>query len=93
MARRPPTPVETAARRDLRALPRPYRDGAVGKAYLELARILDAGVPARDAAAVAREMRLCLLTLYDLAPPKAEADFVDEVRLKREKRMREVAAE
>ena len=89
VARRLPTPVETAARRDLRALPKPYRDGAVGKAYLELARILDAGVPARDAAAVAREMRLCLLTLYDLAPPKTETDFVDEVRQRREKRMAE----
>jgi hypothetical protein len=86
-------PAELAARRDLRALPKLYGTSAVAKGYLELARILDLGVPARDAAAVQREMRLTLMTLYDLAPAKPEDDFVDEVRLKREERMKGIAAQ
>ena len=87
MPPRRPLAIETAARRDLKALPREYSDSAVGKSYLLLARRLDAGVSTRDAATLAREMRLALLALHELAPPKAEDDFVDELRVAREKRM------
>jgi hypothetical protein len=92
-ARRPQTPAETAARRDLRQLPKPYRDSAIGKAYLALAEMLDAGPPARDAAALAREMRLCYMALEAMAPRKADDDFVDEVRQRREARMAQAGSQ
>ena len=90
--RRRPLAVEAAARKDLRAFPSAYRDSAVGKTYLLLARRLDAGLSARDAATLAREMRLTLLALYDLAPPHREDDPMDELRERRERRMQQLAA-
>ena len=90
MPRRPPTPVETAARRDLRALPKPFCDSAVAKAYLELAKMIDAGaMTPKELPAAVREMRLIYMTLDAMAPHKPADDFVDEVQMKREKRMRE----
>ena len=91
--RRLPTPASSAARRDLRQLPKPYRDCAIGKAYLALAEMLDERPPARDAAAITREMRLCYMTLEAMAPHKPEDDFVDEVQKKREERMRASSAD
>lgn len=85
--------VEAAARRDLAALPPLYRDSALGKTYLLLARRLDAGVSTRDAGQLAREMRQCLLTLHTLAPPKRADDPADELAKKREDRMRREAAD
>lgn len=92
MPRRPTTPVSTAARRDLRSLPRPYRDSAIGKAYVELAEMIDAGVPPKEAASVTRELRLCYMTLEAMAPHKPEDDFVDEVAARREARMRQAGS-
>jgi hypothetical protein len=48
---------------------------------------MDAGVSTRDAATLAREMRMVLLAMHEMAPPQAEDDFVDELRVKREQRM------
>jgi hypothetical protein len=79
--------VERAARKDLSALPPEYRSGAVARAYLMLGRRLDQGVSARDAAQLTREMRLCLLALYQLAPARHESDPVDELKARRETRM------
>lgn len=92
MTARRPLSVETAARKDLAALPAEYRNSAVAKSYLLLARRLDLGVSARDAAQLTREMRLCLLALYDLAPAKHENDPADELRAKREERMRSIGS-
>ena len=85
-----PLAVERAARKDLRAFPALYRDSAVARAYLLMARTLDDGVPAREAAGVAREMRLIMLALNALAPPKPEDDFVDEARAEHEQGMARV---
>ena len=82
--------VEAAARRDLAALPPTYRNSAVAKAYLLMARRLDAGVSARDTAQVTREMRLCLLALYELTPAKHANDPVDELKAKREQRLQDL---
>jgi len=79
--------VEAAARKDLATMPTEFRNGAVAKSYLMLCRRLDSGVSARDAAGLTREIRLCLLTLYDLAPAKHKDDPVDEVKNRREQRM------
>lgn len=88
-----PLGIEAAARRDLAPMPAEYRNSGIGKAYLLLARTLDAGVPARDKAVLAREMRLCLELLKNLAPDKGAEDFVDEVKARREKRMTAAAGE
>jgi hypothetical protein len=85
-------PVETAARRDLKDLPPAYARSAIATAYLLLARRLDAGVSARDAATLARELRLALLALYELAPPAREGDPTDELRARREQRLAELPA-
>lgn len=87
--RRASLQAETAARRDLKALPKDISAGGLGIAYLVLARRMDAGVSTRDAATLAREMRMVLLAMHEMAPPAAEDDFVDELRLKREQRMLE----
>jgi hypothetical protein len=88
-ARRRPLSAEAAARRDLRALPKDISTGALGTAYVILARRMDSGVSTRDAATLAREMRMALLAMHEMAPPAAEDDFVDELRVKREQRMME----
>lgn len=89
--RRVPLAVEAAARRDLRAFPPEYRNSAIAKGYLLLARRLDAGVSARESAGLLREMRLTLLTLNELAPPAPEASYTDELQAKREKWMNNLA--
>jgi hypothetical protein len=89
---RSPLNVERAARKDLRAFPPVYRDSALGRAYLLLARRLDAGLSASDTVRAVNQMRLCLLTLTTLAPPSAGEDFVDEFTTRREQRMRELQA-
>lgn len=91
-ARRKAGPIETAARRDLRALPDDYARSAIGASYMLLARRLDFGVSARDAATLTRELRMALLALYELAPPTRENDPMDDLRARREKRMKELAS-
>jgi hypothetical protein len=86
-ARRKAGPIETAARRDLRALPGDYAKSAIGASYVLMARRMDFGVSARDAATLARELRMALLALYDLAPPARENDPMDDLRARRENRM------
>lgn len=90
--RRPTRPVEAAARRELRALPKPYSDSVIAKSILEMAIMLDANPIPRDATALAREIRLGMEALHALAPAKAPDDFVDEVRQKREQNMRDAAS-
>lgn len=87
MPARRPVSIESAARKDLATMPPEFRNGAVAKSYLLLCRRLDSGVSARDAAGLAREIRLCLLTLYDLAPARHKDDPIDEVKTRREQRM------
>lgn len=80
--------VERAARADLRAVDATYSNSGVAKAYLDAARRLDADPTDRDGVALMREMRLCLLTLWELSPAKREDDSVDEFTKRREERMR-----
>ena len=87
--RRPPHPAEAAARRELRALPKPYCDGVLAKGILVLARMLDEYPLARDATALQAEIRKSMESLHALSPAKAPDDFVDEVRARRERNMKE----
>jgi hypothetical protein len=90
MAARRTLSIEAAARKDLAALPAEYRNSALAKSYLLQARRLDAGVSGRDVAMLSREMRLTLLSLYELAPAKHASDPVDELKARREQRMSEL---
>ena len=55
--------VSKAATGELRALPKALRASTLASSILELARRLDAGPPDREAALLAREMRLALSDL------------------------------
>ena len=55
--------VERAARAELKALPVPLRSSTLAAAVLELAHRLDAGPADREAAQLARELRLGLADL------------------------------
>ena len=55
--------VERAARAELKALPVPLRTSTLVAAVLELARRLDGDPPDREAASLARELRLALADL------------------------------
>lgn len=90
-SRRPRT-IEAAAKQDLAGLPAVYRNSALAATYLMLARRLDAGVPTGMLPQVGREMRQCLLALYQLAPAKPAGDPADEVGAKRVERMEREAA-
>lgn len=89
--RRPVLAVERAARKDLRAFPPEYRDSAIAKGYLLLARRLDAGVSAGESARLLREMRMTLLTLNELSPPASEESYTDELQARRERWMTNLA--
>jgi hypothetical protein len=56
--------VSKAARAELKALPAPLRTSTLAAAVLELARRLDNDPPDREAAQLARELRLALAELH-----------------------------
>lgn len=89
--KRAPLSIEAAARRDLRAFPPEYRNSAIAKAYLLMARRLDAGLSAGETARLVQQMRMTLLTLNELAPPAPEASHTDELQAKREQWMKNLA--
>jgi hypothetical protein len=69
--------VERAARLELKALPKALRSSTLAAAAVELARRLDDGPTDREAAAVARELRLALIELHrraggDIAPSETD---------------------
>lgn len=80
--------VEAAVARDLKAMPAALRNGAIAAAAAKLAHELDAmPMTPRDAAGHARELRMCMTQLADLAPGERKGDVTDEVRARREARM------
>jgi hypothetical protein len=64
--------VSDAARRDLARLPENLRESALAAAVLDLARRLDDDPGDRDAAGVARELRIALATLRGWGAETAE---------------------
>lgn len=91
--RRPVLAVERAARNDLKQFPDAYRNSALAKGYLLLARRLDAGVSARDSAALLGRMTQTLLTLHELSPAESPDSVVDQLATRREARMGSLAGE
>lgn len=80
-----------AVRKDLDKLPEPMREGGIAATALMLARQLDdygGDMSARDVAGHARELRIALETLREQAPGDVKGDSTDEVRERRERRMR-----
>lgn len=83
--------VEQAVKSDLEQLPLSMRSGGVAAVAITCARVLDeGGLAPRDAAGFAREVRLALAQLREMAPGGgAKGDVTDEVRARREKRLAE----
>lgn len=71
--------VEKAVRRQLEGMPGDVREGPLAHSALVLAAEIDAGVRARDAAAVVRELRMVMMRLEDRTPAAGQGDFVDEL--------------
>jgi hypothetical protein len=82
------TSMEEAVETDLAQLPANLRSGGIAAVALMCARVLDeGGLPPRDAAGFAREIRLALAQLRDMSPGEVKGDVTDEVRERREKRL------
>lgn len=80
--------LEESVRNDLAALPVSMRRGGVARVAVMCARILDqGGLTPRDAAGFAREMRLALAQLREMAPGEVKGDTTDEVKERRERRL------
>jgi hypothetical protein len=78
--------IRAAVRRDLASISVPGADG-IGRSALLLARMLDSGeLEPREAVTAARELRVTMTGLLDLAPPRAEGSIVDELRARRSAR-------
>jgi hypothetical protein len=80
--------LEESVRVDLAALPASMRRGGVARVALMCARVLDeGGLSPRDAAGFARELRLALAQLREMAPGEVKGDVTDEVKQRRERRL------
>jgi hypothetical protein len=80
--------VESAVLNDLARLPQDMRQGGVARVALYCAQQLDEGLLSpRDAAGYAREIRLALAQLREMAPGEVKGDATDEVRARRERRL------
>jgi hypothetical protein len=80
--------LEESVMVDLAALPPNMRRGGVARVAVMCARILDqGGLPPRDAAGFARELRLSLAQLREMAPGQVKGDMTDEVQERRLKRL------
>jgi hypothetical protein len=86
-----PGEVEAGVLADLATLPENLQNGVIAATALLMARQLDnAGMidlPARDAAAYIREIRLGVTALREQAPGGNEGDATDEHRQRRELRL------
>ena len=87
--RRRQGPNERAVREDLRAFPPEVRKGAIAASMLALAQEVDVGgLAMRDKSQALREIRLCYVTLRELAPQGIGDDELDKQRKKRDERMK-----
>ena len=77
--------IESATRRQLREAGVSVQDNALAATAVALARVLDDGPGARDAAAVARELRGHMADLTKVAAPKVSSSL-DELRKRRDAR-------
>lgn len=80
--------LEESVKADLAELPVKMRHGGVAGVAVMCARVLDqGGLTPRDAAGFARELRLALAQLREMAPGEVRGDVTDEVRVRREQRL------
>jgi hypothetical protein len=89
-------PHVRAVRRDLRRLPVEDRAGGTAQVALSLARWLDLVgdefvASARDVAAVSRELHAVLLTLAKKQEPAEVLSPIDELRRRREVKLRDAS--
>lgn len=83
-----PGKIEAAVEADLQPLPEALQRGALAATARLLARRLDAGLPARDATAAARELRVTMERLDQRAPIQDSDDVGDELEQRRRDRLR-----
>lgn len=87
-------PVEEAVKRDLDAFGGDLERSGLAASALALARELDDDTnSATSKSMCARSLMDAMDRLRELAPPKQQADRLDEVRKKREQRRRSRAAD
>jgi hypothetical protein len=78
--------VELALDRDLASLPETSQQSALAAVCRLVARRLDGGLPARDAVAAARELRMGMERLLAQGGSSGTGDVGDELRAKRQER-------
>jgi hypothetical protein len=89
MAKRTPKPktVTEAVEKDLSAMPANLSESGLALSAVELARQLDSDSSATSKSMCARALHAALDRLRELAPPAREADAVDEITARRERRL------
>lgn len=81
--------MEESVRKDLARLPPEMREGGMAQVALYCAVQLDeGGMSPRDAAGFLQQLRMALATLREMAPGEVKGDVTDEVRERRERRLR-----
>jgi hypothetical protein len=89
-----PRKVEPSVVGELKTMPEVMRKSAIAATALLLARELDTlDMTARDTAGHARELRMAMTTLHEMAPGERKGDDTDEVRARRERRLAAAAPE
>ena len=85
----PKTTMEDAVKADLEMLPDAMQKGGVAAVALMCARSLDhaENLTPRDAAGFARELRLAMAQLREMAPGEVKGSVTDEIRERRERRL------
>lgn len=82
-------PEERSVREDLKTFPPEVRKGSIAASMISLAQEVDVGgMTVRDKTQAIREIRLCYMTLRELAPAGIGDDELDRQRKKREERMK-----
>lgn len=76
--------LEAAVRRDLSALPGKLATGQLAVAAMMLARRWDHVLPAREVAAVSRELRHVMTDLRKMTPSMTASDKTDQLRARRQ---------
>ncbi len=73
---------------DLARLPKHMQAGTLAANARKAARRIDAGLSARDFAAISRELRVTMAKLAENAPVENTGDVGDELEARREARMK-----
>lgn len=79
--------MEAAVAAEVAEFPAAVRGRPAAVAAILLARRMDAAIPSADLGGIARELRITLRVLGELAPKEQEASVRDDLRRRREERI------